>query len=428
MTTPLAISMQAQWERSIIAPSTTDVALLISVIAQSQPLATKRSAMDVAFVIDRSGSMGGGKLEQVKQAVNAAVTVLKPGDRFTVVTFDDQIELMMPLTEATLPGQMLLASHLQHLQPRGGTNLSDGWLTGCQQLAATQTTDAERRLRRAILLTDGQANAGITDSAELARHATVLREAGITTTTMGVGYGFDEVLLGSLAEAGGGNFEYLAPGSDLNAVFRREIDGLTAIVAVSPSLSLSIPPMWRAELLNQFPNSVQGQSLSIDLRSLAAAETVNLVVVFTPHGANPNPEPMNLSATWSAPGSGQTQQFAIALPTLTVGTAAEADAAPEDSVAGNARRQEESLRWQREALRLDRAGDFHASRAMFAASRQQLEQVDDQTLTDDQREDLAAELANLHTMAQAPAAMLDEDIHKERTASAIRRSRGGPRR
>lgn len=427
MTTPLALNMQAHWERPVISPTTADIALLISVTAQAQPLMTKRSPMDVAFVIDRSGSMGGGKLEQAKQAVQAAVTVLKPGDRFTVVTFDDQIDLMMPLTEATIPGQMLLASHLQHLQPRGGTNLSDGWLTGCQHLATAMTSDRDTRIRRTILLTDGQANAGIVDPVELARHATVLREAGITTTTMGVGYGFDEVLLGSLAEAGGGNFAYLAPGSDLVAVFRREIDGLTSIVAVSPSLELSVPPRWEAHLLNQFPSSMHGQSLRIDLRSLAVAERVDLVVVFAPNHVGTTPEPLTITASWTMPGTGATDLLRVTMSPPTLGTDAEAAAAPEHPEAGNARRQEESLRWQREALRLDRAGDFHASRAMFAASRQRLDDVDEQALSDEQRLDLAAERAHLQSMAQAPAAMLHEDVHKERTASAIRRSRGGQR-
>ena len=111
--------------------------------------------------------------------------------------------------------RIAMRASLYKLDARGSTNLSGGWLSGCQQLAAASSRDDEIRLRRAILLTDGMANAGITDSVELARHAGELRSRGIATTTLGIGHDFDEFLLAEMAEAGGGNFEYLASARQL---------------------------------------------------------------------------------------------------------------------------------------------------------------------------------------------------------------------
>ena len=92
------------------------------------------------------------------------------------------------------------------VEPRGSTDLCGGWLRGCEQVALAQTPGA---VTRVLLLTDGLANAGITDPAEIVGHAGELRRRGIATTTIGVGDDFDEHLLGAMADAGGGHFYYV---------------------------------------------------------------------------------------------------------------------------------------------------------------------------------------------------------------------------
>ena len=93
----------------------------------------------------------------------------------------------------------------------GSTYLSGGWIAGCHQLAEATPADATAtRIRRVILLTDGLANVGILDPGVLAQHAGELRRRGIATTTVGVGQDFDEGLLSAMAEAGGGNFQYVS--------------------------------------------------------------------------------------------------------------------------------------------------------------------------------------------------------------------------
>ena len=212
------ITVDAAWERSALRLTRDETALMLTISAhrQAAPQRSARAPIDIGFVLDRSGSMGGDKIELVKEAVNHAINHLGLDDRVSLVIFDNEIDVIQRLAPATTTVREAIRQNLRQVEARGGTNLSDGWLTGCQQLADISPTSAGARLQRVILLTDGQANDGITDHTELATHAAALRRRGISTTAMGVGHGFDEVLLSTLVEAGGGNFAYIEralPGS-----------------------------------------------------------------------------------------------------------------------------------------------------------------------------------------------------------------------
>ena len=140
-----------------------------------------RPPVNVAFVIDRSGSMSGQKIELAKQAVQTAVSLLKPSDRFAIVTYDDQIDVVAPSTGATAEAKRNATQALRGVDARGSTNLGEGWLRGCEQVAAIQD---ERYITRVILLTDGRpTKASPITTSSAGRRA--LRERGVMTTTSG---------------------------------------------------------------------------------------------------------------------------------------------------------------------------------------------------------------------------------------------------
>ena len=434
MTTSTALAIRADWERSILAASRDDTALMLTVSAQrpARTPARDRAPIDIAFVLDRSGSMDGGKIDLVKTAVMEAIDHLNVDDRIAVVVFDHEIEILQPFASLSRVVRTTIGDRLRTLEARGSTNLSGGWLIGCQQLAEHMPPARDARLQRAILLTDGQANMGITDPNELAHHATALRQRGIGTTTMGVGVGFDEVLLTSLAEAGGGNFHYIEHESQLLNVFETEIGGLTELAALRPQIEITLPPGTRGELLNAFPNQRQGKTITIDLRDLVDRDHVELVMMVTHRGRVwGNTVSLGCTARYTDPDSREVRTLAIDIPPLTLVADSDAGGAPVNDAVAIARAREQARLDQREGLRLDRAGRFAESRQKFAMSHQRLrEAAADASTRDyvgvsmDMIVELREESARSLDLASAPPSPLEERVHKERAARHARSSRG----
>jgi Ca-activated chloride channel family protein len=168
---------------------------------------TERQPVNLAFVIDRSGSMAGRPIGLAMQAVEEAIRRLKASDRFSVVVYDDEVDTIVPGVFATKEAKAQAIGRLASVGARGATDLSGGWLRGCQ-LVATELM--ELGVNRTLLLTDGLANRGMTTLEELEHHAAELRKRGVSTSTFGVGDRFNEELLQAMAQAGGGQFYDIA--------------------------------------------------------------------------------------------------------------------------------------------------------------------------------------------------------------------------
>ncbi len=128
--------------------------------APEAPRHGERLPLDVALVIDKSGSMGGGKLELAKMAARRAVELLGPRDHVALVAYDTDVELLAAGALLDPSHQRRLLSAIDHLHPGSSTNLSGGWLMGCEEVGRA---GREGTIARTLLLSDGLANAGITD-------------------------------------------------------------------------------------------------------------------------------------------------------------------------------------------------------------------------------------------------------------------------
>ena len=248
------------------------------------PDAGARVPLDLSLVLDRSGSMAGEKLEAALEAAALAVRRLRPEDVVSVVAYDDEVTTVAPpatgAAQASLPAQILA------IGPGGCTNLSGGWLRGHDLVAevrrrARSGGGAEGGMHRILLLTDGLANAGITDPALLVGLCEKARAAGITTTTIGFGEDYDEHLLRAMADAGGGNTYYIERPDQAPGVFEEELEGLLSLAA--QNVVVEVRPSPAVQLVavhHRYPSSAVAEGVRLDVGDVYAREPKSLLVEF----------------------------------------------------------------------------------------------------------------------------------------------------
>lgn len=249
--------------------------LRLQLTAGAAPLGKERPPVRVGFAVDRSGSMGGGKLELAAQAVIQAMDLLSDRDEFNVVFFDDAVLIAVAQTRATAGKRAEARIQCQRVQPGGSTNLSGGWAQSCAELGAAHQPGS---LDLCILLTDGQANQGEIDPAVLCTHSQQMRHLGIVTTCIGIGDGFAEDLLKGMADAADGNFYFARDAAQLRAMMATEVG--EALEVTAPGVAVEITPRGRGWLqaLGSFRNRWTGKALRIELGDLCSGQFIDTAV------------------------------------------------------------------------------------------------------------------------------------------------------
>lgn len=264
------LTLTAACDRRLVAVEVSSQRTIEWVItANSAAKQTERAPLNVALILDRSGSMSGEKLRYVQQAASHVLDQLDGRDRVALVAYDETVQLLAASTLITAASRAELKAKIEALRPGGSTDLGGGWLEGCREVAAHLS---ETSVSRALLLTDGLANCGITDVEELGRHARELRRRGVATSTFGVGLDFNESLLELLAEQGGGRFYFIERPGQIPEVFRRELGELLEVVAREASLRITIPTGVALEVLGELPHERGDGQVRVFLGDLSSGE------------------------------------------------------------------------------------------------------------------------------------------------------------
>lgn len=334
-----------------------------------------RKPLNLAFVLDRSGSMAGEKLDLVKRAVAFGISQLAPDDRAAVVVYDDRVQTISPSVRMDAAAKSDIALRLGAVRDGGSTALGEGWLTGCRLAATAQAELGDRWLTRTLLLTDGLANVGLTDPHELIGHAVELRRRGVTTSTFGVGRDYDEGLLKSLAEGGGGNPYFIDRAAQIPDFFAGELGELLTIYAERATLTLTLPAGLSAQPLNDYPVSRTGgdwpapfdgdaSTLTLEIGNLSAGEEKSLIFALTAAPAAPGTDlPIAAALHYRRSTDTQTATVASTRLALRYATPAEVALAPVAADVIELAGQLQAARAKQEAWEHNRAGRYADAQA-----------------------------------------------------------------
>ena len=199
----------------------------------------QQAPTDTIVVLDRSGSMGDdNKWRYATQAVYSLLDGLTPSDRIALVTFDTHALINPSLVQADGKSTGRIRNVIRSLRPGASTNLGDALLLA-ERIASTSA--ATERRSRILLLSDGHANTGIVDPAELAVIGKRIADRGNVLSTIGMGLGFNETLMASLADHGMGSFNYLEDLESLGTILAQELSDSRQVLAEGSELRIHLP-------------------------------------------------------------------------------------------------------------------------------------------------------------------------------------------
>ena len=273
-------------KKMILAKNQSQMDFLVRILAPKSGVETKRPPLNLGLVLDRSGSMGGSKIQKAKEATAYCLDQMLATDRFSLTIFDDEIDVIVPSVHPK--NRSKIKSVINKIEARSTTALHPAWVMGGKQVASHLDV---KMLNRVILITDGLANEGETNTDVIVTQAKGLYEHGISTTTIGVGNDFNEELLVPMAQSSGGNNWFVESAKDFQRIFETEMEGLVrerfsnVLMEIEPKNGVEI-----LEILNDFerdfenklilPNLVDEEPLDIIVRTQLPAQNTGVHRVF----------------------------------------------------------------------------------------------------------------------------------------------------
>jgi Ca-activated chloride channel family protein len=329
-----------------------------------RPEGVELPPLNLALVIDNSGSMSGAPLAAAQRAALGVVEVLTEKDRLSLVTFETGVETWfeaMPMDEA---GRARAAAEINRIPSRSSTNLSGGYLRGAECVAREMERRGGTR-NRVLLLTDGHANAGIVDPVELGRHARELCRRGLVSSAVGIGEGYSTEQIQAIAEQGGGRMHHAARPEEIVEVVRGELLDTQATVVENLELHLDLPDGVRVEPLTEYPVVLGERRVTASLGALGPDARRKMIWrVFAPAGDAGRSLDFLATAAWTEPGSGEAGGTA-AMASLVFAGGEENNAQPRDLELSL----EVGRLWLAQvvsrAVRRNRAGDYREVLAWF---------------------------------------------------------------
>ena len=265
----------------------------------------KRPPLNLAMVIDASGSMAGAPLEAAKRASIGVIEAMREHDRLSIVSFASEVITHLDGEICNQDGKRRCIEEISKLESRDMTDLAGGWLAGARA-AARLMEELEVSQNHVVLLSDGHANEGITDPRVLAEQATELRQRNLFTSTVGIGDGYSPVQLQALAEHGGGRMHDAERPEEIIEVVLAELGEMRRTVAEGVELRVVLPEGIEAECLGSYPLRRSQRTLRLHLGGLNSGASRQALLRFrVPSSTEAFEWTLNANASWKRPGESE---------------------------------------------------------------------------------------------------------------------------
>ncbi|HKE17037.1 MAG TPA: VWA domain-containing protein [Kofleriaceae bacterium] len=263
------------------AASDSDTYLYVDVNAATTARAAVQAPLNLAIVMDRSGSMKGKRLANALAAARSAVQRLRDGDVVSVVTYNTAADVTVSPTVMSSATRGHLLDRLARTRAAGDTCISCGVEAGMRMLG-----QRSNMVSRILLLSDGEATAGVRDVDGFRRVAEDCRRMGASITTIGVDVDYNERIMAALARDSNGRHFFVENPTGLPAIFDQEMESLARTVANRAELTVDLSPGVSAEQVYDRASVTSGSQLVVPLGAFADRDHKTLLVrLRVPRGA-----------------------------------------------------------------------------------------------------------------------------------------------
>jgi len=271
------------------------------------PIEAHRAPVNLAIVLDKSGSMQGEKIAKAREAAIMAIRRLNSEDIISVIAYDTTVRVVVPATKLTDPEG--ICSQIQNITPGNTTALFAGVSKGAEEV---RKFFSRERVNRIILLSDGLANVGPSSTADLARLGASLGKEGITVSTIGLGLGYNEDLMRWLAQNSDGSHFFAENATELASVFDEEFGKATSVAAQKIRIEIECADGVRPVRVLLRDAEIAGQHVVAVLNQLYGnAEKALILEVEVPAGtAGSNRELASVRVTYENMATGKTDTVA----------------------------------------------------------------------------------------------------------------------
>jgi len=270
-----AVTLQVNSANPVLLERRTQTTLVQLNLVGAEPadLGRQRMPVNLAVVVDESGSMGGDRIERAKEAARTVVSMLGPQDVFSLVAYSDEAITLVPATKMTDRNAAYVA--IERIEAAGSTALFAGVSKG---LSEVRKFHERNRVNRVVLLSDGMANVGPSSPGELASLGRAAGREGISVTTIGLGLGYNEDLMSQLAMASDGNHAFVENSVDLARVFEQELGGVLSVVAQRIQINIQCPSGVRPLRVLDQNADIRGQNVQLNYNQIYGRQNKSVLL------------------------------------------------------------------------------------------------------------------------------------------------------